>query len=180
MTTWAVVATGESLKPGPELVVAKVRHLPTVAVSDAFRIAPWARAVVACDGNWWRKNPDALAFQGEKCCANGDAKGVSRMVGAGIYTNTNSGLLGLHYAVWKGATRVLLLGIDMRGTHYFGPHKSLPNPTPERFALFIEQFRDASKRIGNCEVINCNPDSALDVFPRMTLDEALAGERMAA
>lgn len=181
MTTWAVIATGESLKPDPAAVTARVRHLPTVAVSDAFMIAPWARALVACDGNWWRHHPDALAFPGEKWCANGAPKGVTRMVGSAIYTNTNSGLLGLRYAAAIGATRILLLGIDMRGTHYFGPHKTLPNPNAERFALFIEQFRDASKRIGATEVINCNPESALDVFPKMTLDDALElEERLAA
>lgn len=180
MTTWAVVATGESLKPAPKLVAAKVRHLPTVAVSDAYQIVPWAAAVVACDANWWRQHPAARASAAEKWCANGDFKDVPRMRRSGIYTNTNSGLLGLYYAVGQGATRVLLLGIDMKGTHYFGQHKNLPNTPPSRFQFFIEQFRDASKRIGSTEVINCNPDSALDVFPRMTLEEALADERLAA
>lgn len=173
MTTWAVIATGESLKPDPAAVAARVRHLPCVAVSDAFRIAPWAKALVACDGKWWNSNPDARQFAGEKWSANGGVGGIGRMRAPGIFTNTNSGLLGLRYAAAQGADRVLLIGIDMKGTHYFGPHKNLPNTEPHRFAFFIEQFRDATKRIGNCEVINCNPDSALDVFPKMTLDEAL-------
>lgn len=174
-TTWAVIATGASLRPDPERVVAKVRHLPCVAVNDAFRIAPWAHALVACDDKWWKANPDALEFIGEKWSSTpvrfSDA--VGRMRGPGIQANTNSGLLGLYYAVGQGAGRVLLLGVDMKGSHYFGPHLNRPNTEPHRFAIFMEQFRDATKRIGDCEVINCNPDSALEVFPRMKLEEAL-------
>jgi len=173
VNTWAVIATGASLKPAPELVVAKVRHLPCVAVNDAFRLAPWARALVAGDGEWWDCNRDAFAFAGDKWSANADRARVKRMRRPGVFTNTNSGLLGLYYAVDHGAERVLLLGVDMHGTHYFGPHTTRPNTTPQRFAVFLEQFRDAKRRI-DCDVINCNPDSALTLWPRMPLDDALA------
>lgn len=173
MTTWAVIATGESLKPAPELVVAKVKHLPCVAVCNAFAIAPWARDLVATDPDWWKVHPEAKAFAGEKWSCN-EVSGVGRIRAPGIFTNTNSGLLGLHQAVVRGATLILLLGVDMKGTHYFGRYTNgRPNTEPERFAFFINQFSDYASRMGGCEVINCNPDSALNVWPKMTLDEAL-------
>ena len=181
MTTWAVIATGESLKPDPAAVVARVRHLPCVAVGNAYELVPWAKAVVACDLTWWQKHPQAKSFPGEKWSAN-TVPGVQRMRGSGIYSNTNSGLLGLMYAVGQKPECVLLIGIDMRGTHYFGPYvNGCKNTEPSRFEFFIGQFADYAKRIPPVvEVVNCNPDSALDVFPKMTLDEALGCERMAA
>lgn len=181
MNPWAVIATGESLKPAPELVARKVSHLPTVAVSDAFRIAPWAKALVACDGKWWRGTHGALEFPGEKWCANGNPPGIPRVLFRhGINTSTNSGLLGLYYAVSQGAETVLLLGVDMGGTHYFGPHEKFVNTVPARFLFFIEQFRAYSKFIQHVRVINCSVNSALDVFPKMSLDDALAEVTQAA
>lgn len=182
MTTWAVIATGESLKPDPEAAVARVRHLPCVAVNDAFRIAPWARALVFCDSSWLLKNPAARAFAGEKWCGN-RTEGVARLPARpGIFTNTNSGLLALHFAVVeRRATRVLLLGVDMKGSHYFGSHpRGLTNTDPDAFAKFIRQFEDYAQRLpAGVEVINCNPESALEVFPKATLDEVLTEGVMA-
>jgi hypothetical protein len=94
--------------------------------------------------------------------------------------STNSGLLGLDYWVRRGAKRILLLGIDMQGTHFFGPHKVLANTTPGRFAIFLQQFKVyAATMPADVEVINCSPISALDTFPKLSLDDAL-DERMAA
>lgn len=176
MTTWAVIATGATLLPDPAAIAARVRHLPTVVANDAFRIAPWARALVFADPTWLLKNRDARLFAGVKVC-NNDAPGILRFPRApAIFTNTNSGLLALHYAIRCGATRVLLLGVDMRGTHYFGAHRDgLENTTPDKFAQFILQFEDfaAKRKPRGVEVINCNLHSALTCFPKMTLDAAL-------
>jgi len=185
VNTWAVIATGASLNPDPIAVVSRVRHLPCVAVNDAFRIAPWARVLVAADEAWIRKNPDAIEFAGEKWCNNETRGTFPRLPKReAIYTNTNSGLLGLVFAMDRGAERILLLGVDMKGTHYFGRYRNglVNSPDePGRFEFFIKQFRDFAPRIRKgVEVINCNPDSALDVFPKMTLDEALEIEAIAA
>lgn len=170
-----VLATGQSLLPDPQAVADRVHELPVVVVNDAFRLAPWARALIACDPNWWQRNPEARAFSGEKWTA-GSVSGIPRIRAPGIFTNTNSGLIGLDYWVRNGAKRILLLGIDMRGTHYFGRHKSgLSNTDPSRFEFFIAQFAVYAKQIPRgVTVVNCSPESALDLFPKMTLDEALA------
>lgn len=174
MTTWAVIASGQSVTQAD---ADRVRDLPCVAVSDGFKLVPWARALVACDSNWWRETPGAKQFPGERWCANG-APGVPRIYSPNpcICTQTNSGLLGLDYAVRKGATRVLLLGIDMHGTHFFGPHNSkrMRNTTPARFEFFREQFAAYVREMPTgVAVVNCSPISALTCFPKMTLDEAL-------
>jgi len=177
--TWAVIATGESLNP-PGETAARVRHLPTIAVGNAYTVAPWAKALVACDRKWWDKHPEATGFRGEKWSANA-VPGVRRICAPGIYTNTNSGLLGLHLAVEYGARRVLLLGVDMKGTHYFGRYKNgCANTQPSRFHFFIRQFEDYAKRLKDVEVINCSTEGALNVFPKMSLDDALSVYKVAA
>lgn len=180
-----MIATGESLKPDPGAIAARVRHLNCVAVNNAFLLAPWAKVLVSCDPDWWKAYPEAKAFPGEKWCGN-EARGVRRIPPApGIFTNTNSGLLGLHVAVTRGARRVLLLGVDMKGSHYFGRYTNgRPNTeddkTIDRYALFLRQFADYAKRLpSGVVVINCSTESALTVFPKMTLDEALATEARA-
>ena len=172
-----VLATGASLLPDPARVFAKVRHLPCAAVNDAYLLAPLAQALVANDVAWWRAHPEALAFPGEKWLGSGRTHGVQRMPPApAIFTNTNSGLLALHYWVQRGADRIILLGVDMKGSHYFGAHKhGLGNADAKRFALFLGQFADYAKRLPHgVRVINCSLGSALEVFPKMALDEALA------
>lgn len=174
MTGWAVIASGQSVTQAD---AERVRHLSCVAVSDGFKLAPWARALIACDGTWWRETKGAKDFAGEKWCANG-AFGIPRYHSPNphISTSTNSGLLGLDYAVQHGATRVLLLGIDMQGTHFFGPHdeKRMRNTSPERFKFFLTQFANYAAWMGNgVEVINCSPVSALELWPKRSLDAAL-------
>ena len=175
MSWHVVLATGESLLPDPQAVADRVRHLPTVAVSDAYKLAPWAQALVACDGKWWNTHPDAMRFAGERWLANGTARGVARIKAGGVIcTQTNSGLLGLDYWIRRGAQRVLLLGIDMRGTHYFGPHLTLRNTTPAWFEVLLAQFAVYAKQLPpGVEVVNCSLDSALEVFPKRALDDVL-------
>ena len=178
MTWHVVLATGESLLPDPQAIADRVRHLPTVAVNDAYRLAPWAAALVACDGKWWQEHSAALEFAGERWCANGVARGVGKISRHGaIGSQTNSGLLGLDYWVRRGARAVLLLGIDMRGTHYFGPHVKLRNTSAGRFDFFRAQFRAYAQQMPpGVEVVNCSLDSALDVFPKRALDDVLQTE----
>ena len=175
MTWHVVLATGESLLPDQQAVADRVRELPVVAVSDAYKLAPWAAALVACDGGWWKEHPDALRFAGERWCANGDARGVERIKAQGpISTQTNSGLLGLDYWIRRGARSVLLLGIDLRGSHYFGPHAKLRNTTPARFEFFRAQFEAYARWVmPGVEIVNCSLDSALETFPKRALADVL-------
>lgn len=83
----------------------------------------------------------------------------------------NSSLFGMHIAeALYGAQRILLLGVDMYGTHFFGPHpKGLTNTTARLFKRHKDQFKSWK----GCEVINCNPDSHLEVFPKTKLRDII-------
>lgn len=155
-------------------VAERVRSLPCIAVNDAFRLAPWARALVAGDRAWWKHTPDALAFAGDKWCAT-DCPGT-RKIAPTLGSHINSGLHGLERAVRHyGATRVLLCGVDLCGKHFFGDHAlPLKNPEAARFQLFRAQFETYARTIrGRVEVVNCSPISTLECFPKVALEEAL-------
>lgn len=168
---WCVLASGPSMS---QAVADKVRdRCHVVAVSDCFRLAPWADVLASCDGAWWRANPDALDFAGKKYGLMPDYSSVQGVEKFEAPSGINSGLLGLLVAVKLGATKVLLAGFDMHGTHYFGPHPApLKNTKPERFEVFKRQFVHYRPR--RVDVVNVTPGSGLDVFPKADLDDCLA------
>lgn len=183
--TVAVLATGPSMS---QSVADQVRGLRCVVVNDAFRLAPWADILYAADRRWWEANPDALDFSGIRLCAQPGVRGVGYMQHSGtqgfdpdpsrIRTGGNSGYQAVHVAIHTGAARVLLLGFDMRGTHFFGEHTKrtpdgvlLRNTSPETFRRWVQRF-DTLKGHG-AEIINCTPGSAISAFPFASIDEVL-------
>lgn len=172
MKTAVLLATGESMS---QAVADQVRgRCIAIAINDSFRLAPWADALAAQDAAWWTQHPEAMQFAGRRFSAN-EIQGVERVVSPGqLATSSSSGVLGLEVAVLLGATRVLLCGFDMRGSHWFGEHLApLKNTAPERFGIFKGRMRDWGRAHGGVEVLNCTPGSALECFPRQTLEEAL-------
>lgn len=167
---FAVIATGDSLTAEQ---VAKVRHLRTVAVSDAYKLAPWAEALVSVDKAWWLYHKPE--FDGRKFSLL-PVPGIETERLKGMTTETNSGLRGIQVAVEDlGATEVLLLGFDLGGSHFFGPHPAPLKNTdtrPGRFDVFKRQF--AGYRPKGVSIINCTPGSALTCYPKAELDACLA------
>lgn len=98
-----------------------------------------------------------------------------------IRWNRNSGGGAIDLAVHFGCKRILLLGFDMKAddggkTHF---HSGLPcysNPTLERsFTRFLKCFpfiaNDAEKL--GVEILNVNPDSAIEDFKKVRLEDVL-------
>jgi hypothetical protein len=163
-----VLATGPSMSQEiADYVRGKCR---VVAVNDAFRLAPWADALVGNDRAWWCLYPEALNFAGRKF-AGTSVQHVERLAPNEAFPpGTNSGLQGMRVARHLGAKRILLCGFDMHGDHYFGKHpEPLKNTTPERLTQLIAQF---DRWVGS-DVINCTPGSKLTRFRFMDLREAL-------
>lgn len=174
MTTCVVLATGASLTP-EQVTHVKTAHgeqrCKAVAVSNAYQLAPWADAMVANDMKWWRAYPEALKFAGRKFCG-ADYKGTERLPPVQMFpAGTNSGLQAMRVAVMLGATRIILLGLDMKGTHYFGKHPpALKNSTPADFQRMLIQFK---RWRSDARVINCSPGSALTCFETARLLDVL-------
>lgn len=95
-----------------------------------------------------------------------------------VATGTASGYQAVNIAYLAGAKRILLLGFDAKETspgrkHWFGDH---PEPTsPSWLQGLPYQFQKLSESLNarGVECINCSPDSALQCFPKMTIEEAL-------
>lgn len=196
-STVIVAGTGPSLTP--EVADACKRSgLLTIVINDAHRLMPWAGVLYACDEAWWTEHDGALGFAGERWSShdtekNGKLKcadrwGLSLVWGrrgngfstnpAHIHYGDNSGFQGINLALLWGATTVLLVGFNMQHVnkkeHFFGRHSHmLRNSNPR---MFIKAFEIAARpdlMPKGVTIINCTPDTALQCFVQIPLDEAL-------
>jgi len=188
-STVVILGGGPSLTP-EDVAVVKDASVRVIAVNNAYQIAPWADVLYACDAKWWKWHNGVPEFAGLKFAlqpAAGRWPGVQvlRNTGdegleanpSGLRTGRNSGAQAINLAVHLGASRILLLGFDMqRGaggrSHWHGDH---PDRSAPPFALCLAGFRsmrDGLRQAG-VQVVNCSRRTALDVFPRMSLEEAL-------
>lgn len=170
MSTFAILATGPSLTPE---VVAKVKdRCKVIAISDAYRLAPFCDVLVSSDAAWWNLHKEARELDCAKYIA---ATNYANDFGIQHYPGLNgagSALLAVHVAAFLGAKKILLLGLDMRGSHFFGPHpKPLKNTTDKRFEVFKNQL--AQFKPEGVQILNCTPNSALRCYPFADLEEQL-------
>jgi hypothetical protein len=193
---WIVAATGSSLT---EEVAEQCKDWPVIAVNDAYRLFPYAHALYAADADWWALHNGVPGFTGEKWITVNDhcmsmnrpvaqkyglrmvwserrAEGFSFRPGR-IHLGSNSGFQAVNLALLWGATLVVLVGFDMKGSHFFGDHPQMPRRLPhggKGFPRWIRNFTRASELLpAGIRIINATPDSALTCFPMMPLEEAL-------
>ena len=182
---------------GPSLTAADVdacrdRGVRVIAVNDAYRLAPWADVVYACDDKWWgwhHKHVAPLpALKYSIAAIRGKWPGVVvlkcgrkhglELAPTHLATGGNSGYQAINLCVHFGIRRVLLLGYDMgldakKRSHWFGEH---PSGRQSSYASFQAAFMTigAPLQAIGVDVINCSRHTALKCFPRMPIDEALA------
>ncbi len=205
--TCAILASGPSMtRASADLVQGRCRVIAVSNQGIPNRLrgtmvpafAPWADVLYAADEQWWRVHSQhALSFPGRKVVIGSTPCGQSRVLRdcadvlmlqnggrqgfderpTHLRTGGNSGYQAVHLAAHFGAKRILLLGFDMRGTHWFGNH---PKPLGQcnSYGRWINCFTALApelKRRG-IEVINCTPGSALKCFPFAKIDDVLTGE----
>jgi hypothetical protein len=191
--TCIVAAPGPSLTPD---VVQRCHGFPVVAVQDAYRMLPWADVLYGCDARWWNLHEGCPGFAGEKWSthdggsnkklAEAERYGLRLVSGwannecfstdpAVIHYGSNSGFQAINLAIHFGPARIVLVGFDMQGTHFFGSHpKPLTNADPRRFVSF---FDSAARNLPHgVEVLNATPGSALRCFPLVSLEDALSDQ----
>jgi len=164
-----------------------------IAVNDAYRLAPWADVLYACDLKWWKHHHAKLVgFAGLRFSVDPSARGcgaqILRNTGpmglerdpTGLRTGKNSGYQAINLAVHLGAKRILLLGYDCQRTHgqdhFFGPHpKPLHVNSPSRFLEFRGLFASLVQPLAalQIEILNLTRETALTCFPRQTLESLL-------
>lgn len=185
-----VAAPGPSLTPE---VADSCRGERVVAVNDAYRLLPWADVLYGCDASWWeQRKPE---FAGERWTSHSlspkndktmvaDRLGLRVIEGRGnvgfsrdpghINYASNSGFQAVNLALLWGADPVILVGFDMRGTHFFGVHKP-PLRQSAQFGTWIGNFNKAAEMLWHPRptILNATPGSAMKCFPMVDLAETL-------
>lgn len=186
--TVVVIGSGPSLstadlrKVGAARIAGRCR---VIAINDAVYVAWFADWLHACDAKWWRWHPGIEErFPGIKTSLQA-VPGVSLITETGISgfdpdpskirTGKNGGYQAIHLAAHAGAKKIVLLGIDMQGPHFFGDH-------PDRIqaqwgALMIPHFETIKPALAErgIHVVNASPGSALKAFPAGSLSDHLGG-----
>lgn len=178
--TVAIIAGGESATPEAAAEVRR-RGWYCIVTNTSIRLAPWADVLFAADRAWWLKYKDEVAgFGGRRfhCQQYGQpleaqyAKPrLCAMNGGG-----NSALHAAHLAQDEGAARLILIGVDLRPdrlTHWHGAHPvPLINATVHQFKAALGAWeRCATGLLRTMQIINCSPDSAVTVFPKMRIED---------
>jgi hypothetical protein len=141
-------------------------------VNTTYQIASWADYLYANDKAWWNLHKEQVAteFKGE-CLAPMQLEGttmVTKIV-------NNSGAATLFTASLMGAERIIMLGYDCKKTngmaHWHGDH---PKPLGNAVSMdkWAALFLKVSAHI-KCQVINASRETALDMFERANLEDAL-------
>lgn len=192
-----VAATGPSLTQADcELV--RAAGLPLLVINDAWRLAPWASWLYACDERWWDAWAKDVAegFSGEKWTQ--DEKAAKRYglrwieskqrVGLGqecIHQGRNSGYQAINLGYVWGFRRIVLIGYDMSAPagkqHFFGSHErhNLLD-APGGYEQYLDAFEQMRPQDYRLQVINCSRHSALTCFPRERLEDVLERDSPAA
>lgn len=182
---FVIIGSGESLT---DTDVNHVRgKAEVIVINDNYKKAPWADILYYCDNQWfnWHK-AGVREFRGIKATLNdGEADWVFKQgeeTGLSICPHTlntgkNSGYQAINLALLLGAENIYLLGYDMKRTnekkHWFGDY---PVSGFDLFDDMIKCFKtipEANYKHFGATIWNCTRDTALDMFPRLTIQEAI-------
>lgn len=191
MTTYAIFATGPSLNR-EDCERVRAAGWKTIGVNDAYRLAPWCDHLYGADWAWWHAHDGVPNFQGQRWSVSSKAQqlfpnirglqpvragGINFEAGrinVGLRRGANSGHQAINLAVHLGARRVVLLGYDMRGEHFFGQHQA-PLSQAQNFPMWIRSIATILPKLADgTQIVNATPGSALGgLFPLTTLDDEL-------
>jgi len=167
------------------------KHCHVIAVNNTFERAPFANACYFGDFTAIKHYfPKLRHMHTEWVTADGAAAerfkmtrlkptDVTGLCRQRVHMNGNSGAQAISVAACWGASRILLLGFDMKlgpngEKHHFGDHPS----NLVQAMLFDEWIgklaivASDAKALG-IEIINCTPESALPHFPMADIREVL-------
>jgi hypothetical protein len=204
-----VAAPGPSLTPEVIHKVRFARWLNdwrVIVVNDAYKALPHADVLYAVDNGWWQIHGQCQGFTGEKWAAHeqdpnpreihgNDKRELAQRFGinlvrgldgdefsfdpAVIRYGQNSGFQAINLALLFGATRIVLVGFDMRHvggkSHYFGDHpRELRTASDDVYRKFAPRFARAAAALPKTvSIVNATPESALTCFKMESLDDAL-------
>lgn len=182
-----------------------IRDKHIIGVNNAYMIARWIDVEFFGDCAWYNVHRFALAeWPGLKitCCERFHNKpephceGIKFLIRrpdktrglsddpSKVCWNNNSGCAAINVAAHLGVKCIILLGFDMKldpnkVSHWHGSHGQKPkgySPPFDRHLLSFPAIAEDAKNRG-IEILNASPDSAITVFPRISVKEALDESR---
>ena len=191
------------MAPGPSLTATDAEwcrgKARVIVINDAWRLAPWADVLYSSDRQWFPKHRGVPTFQGMKVALETEPRGWDTAYGIvplkytgqyglerspdGLIAGSHSGYAAINLAVHFGARRIVLLGYDMQlgaggKPHFFGAHVGMNNPTEALFSIFRQSLThlvSPLKELG-IDIVNCTRETALTMFPRMSLERVLPAD----
>jgi hypothetical protein len=169
-----------------------------IGVNNVYKIADWIDACYFGDCGWYKVHRRALAkWAGLKVTSCSrfknkppeESEGIKflekdsdKRLGLGtdaqrLCWNHNSGAAAINLAVHLGVKQIRLLGFDMQSdkdevTHWHGSHGNKRTPPYARHLKGFPQIAEDAEVLG-IEILNVNPESAIEAFPKVTLEEVL-------
>lgn len=190
MKTLTIMATGHSLTKKQAAYV-KTAVTDVMVLNESYLMAPWCDYVFASDKGWWEhygedvlgrcptaeylsvkqeyeKSPIASDFIPHPKCFRLEVKpdgrgGICREVGK-LYAGGSSGHAALNAAYHLGYERIVLLGFDLGGGHWFKetfrPEHLRKNSPYEAFRICLNDALRELEELG-VEVVDCTPGGIL-------------------
>jgi hypothetical protein len=99
-----------------------------------------------------------------------------------IRYGSNTGFQAINLALLFGCRRIVLVGFNLchvaGQAHFFGDHpQQLRRTKDEEYRGFVKHYERAARRLPkDVSIVNATPNSALDCFPRLSLEDALRTE----
>lgn len=170
-----------------------LRGRRVIVVNSSYEAVPFADYLIYCDHEWWAAHRKALEGFGGKIInpTSSHHRCDRRLFVRKIYppglSSDRSALAvrrttftgAINLAVHLGAARIVLLGADGKmgadgKSHHHQPHRWWRFKA-ERWDLHrreLETLVEPLRKLG-IDVVNASPGSAWDLWPVMTLDEAI-------
>ncbi|MGM5087539.1 hypothetical protein E0H64_17730 [Rhizobium leguminosarum bv. viciae] len=184
-----VLASGPSVK---SLDLSLLTGRRVIAVKSSWLTYPAADVLFFADGRWWQdpalrpKAFEGLIVSSAKEISDPRVKLVHKIEPGDLSERPDTVALrrtsttgAINLAVHFGASRIVLLGVDAKVANGGARHAhGRPWPWPLKAGCFDEQAAEyrqiapSAARLG-VEIVNANPDSAIDVWPRRPFSECL-------
>lgn len=189
-----ILGTGASLN---QRDVDMVRGYRVIAINEAYKLAPWADMLYACDMKWWDHYIDDVkaTFQGERWSQvqatsrdmQGEIRrhhkrGVHHVISLSepgfsttpgtVHTGGSSGYQAIQLAVHRDASEICLLGFDGKpGTFYKERPERFKKHSP--YGMWKKRYKEMVE-LSPVPIYNCTRDTVYSI-QRKQLEDAIEG-----
>ena len=170
-----IIGTGESLTDDQVSIINNLSY-KKIAVNDAIYKIENPDIHYACDRKWWDFHYKTLPDYEKTIRVSLEQTKYPEIYTVGnrgahpgfcdeygyVHDGRNSSFQACNLAYHYGCKTFILCGVDMGGTHFFGPHPQALRNT-KNFTRMIELFETLTEN-SDIEIINCSPISKLTFF----------------